>query len=295
MSSSDGPAWTRVSATVEQHLARRVEEVLDTLGAIALTTTDAGDTPQFDGPTPDDPKWEEQVVSGLFESESDVDQVVAALHLILGARAAITTDPVHDQDWELSGRQNFPPIQISERIWVCPPWEAMAEDRAMDIRINPGLAFGTGTHATTQLCLRAIESIRLSGQAVLDWGCGSGILAIAALRLGASTATGVDLDRRALTASIDNAKLNGVADQLAVCAPDELDPGHRYDVVIANILAGTILELAESLESALTPGGTLILSGILAPQADRVCAAFAQYNLTAFSQEEWVALVGQRP
>ncbi len=293
MSTVDRSAWTRISVTVEQALATRVEEVLDTLGALALTRTDAGDTPQFDGPTPDDPQWPHQEVSGLFNADENVEGVIAALQLVVG-QGSIETSVIKDEDWELSGRKNFPPLQISPRLWICPPWEPPTAQRPLAIRITPGLAFGTGTHPTTQLCLRALESINPTGAEVLDWGCGSGILAIAALRLGAASAIGVDLDPRALTASVDNAELNGVVDKLTVLAPEALDPQRRYPIVIANILAGTILELSDALDHAVAPGGTLILSGILNAQADRVCAAFAQYNLCVSSQEEWVALVGQR-
>jgi len=178
---------------------------------------------------------------------------------------------------------------------VCPPWNRLPEaEERVEVVITPGLAFGTGTHATTQLCLQQLERQMLRGRTVLDWGCGSGVLAVAALLLGATGATAVDLDPKALVASGENAVLNGVHDALSVCRPDEVNGHEQYDIVVANILAGTIMDLAPTLERHLVPDGILILSGILAVQTDRVQAAFAQYNLNLSHREEWACLCGSR-
>ena len=287
--------WWRISVTVALDAADRVEETLDVLGALAITRMDAGDAPQFDAALPDKPRWPLQSVSGLFAPDTDMASIEEPLMAVAGSDAALGIDAVADQDWELSGRTSFAPVQISDRLWICPPWNPLPDSAdQIQVTITPGLAFGTGTHATTQLCLQQIECHSFEGSKVLDWGCGSGVLAIAALRLGAESATGVDLDPKAMMASRENALLNGVAGTLDLCTPDALSDDARYDLVVANILAGTIMELAGTLEQHLKPQGVLILSGILAAQVDRVRTSFAQYNLTSTYREEWACLCGSR-
>ncbi|MED5533187.1 MAG: 50S ribosomal protein L11 methyltransferase, partial [Pseudomonadota bacterium] len=283
--------WWRISVTVALDAADRVEETLDVLGALAITRMDAGDAPQFDAALPDKPRWPLQSVSGLFAPDTDMASIEEPLMDVAGSDSALGIDAVADQDWELSGRTSFAPVQISDRLWICPPWNPLPDSaNQIQVTITPGLAFGTGTHATTQLCLQQIECHSFEGSKVLDWGCGSGVLAIAALRLGAGSATGVDLDPKAMMASRENALLNGVAGTLDLCTPDALSDDARYDLVVANILAGTIMELATTLEQHLKPQGVLILSGILAAQVDRVRTSFAQYNLTSTYREEWACL-----
>ena len=287
--------WWRISVTVALDAADRVEETLDVLGALAITRMDAGDAPQFDAALPDKPRWPLQSVSGLFAPDTDMASIEEPLMDVAGSDAALGIDAVDDQDWELSGRTSFAPVQISDRLWICPPWNPLPDSaNRIQVTITPGLAFGTGTHPTTQLCLQQIECHSFEGSKVLDWGCGSGVLAIAALRLGAGSATGVDLDPKAMVASRENALLNGVAGMLDLCTPDALSDDARYDLVVANILAGTIMELATTLEQHLKPQGVLILSGILAAQVDRVRTSFAQYNLTSTYREEWACLCGSR-
>ena len=287
--------WWRISVTVALDAADRVEETLDVLGALAITRMDAGDSPQFDAALPDKPRWPLQSVSGLFAPDTEMASIEEPLMAVAGSDAALGIDAVADQDWELSGRTSFAPVQISDRLWICPPWNPLPDSaNQIQVTITPGLAFGTGTHATTQLCLQQIECHNFEGGKVLDWGCGSGVLAIAALRLGAGSATGVDLDPKAMVASRENALINGVADALDLCTPDALSDNAQYDLVVANILAGTIMELAGTLERHLKPQGILILSGILAAQVERVRASFAQYNLTSTYREEWACLCGLR-
>lgn len=294
MKIADSSDWVRISVTVARDAAGRVEETLDALGAISTTRIDAGDSPQFDGPTPGDPRWEHQKISGLYSPGVDAQAIMATIRGVVGPGAITEFDQFADENWELSGRKNFSALKISDRVWISPPWASAAQERELEIIITPGLAFGTGTHATTQLCLRALERLALADKTVLDWGCGSGILSVAALRMGARAAVGVDLDQRALTASRENAALNQVSAKLEVMMPKELDDARTYDVLVANILAGTLIELAATLDRFLKPSGTLILSGILASQAKRVRSAFAQYNLTLTREEDWIALDGHR-
>ena len=287
--------WWRVSVTVALEAADRIEETFEALGALAVTRTDAGDTPQFDGAIPDTPRWALQTISGLYPPEIDVPALKAHLMSAYRTSATPVVEHVADEDWELSGRTAFTPVRISNHLWVCPPWHGVPDEKSLvQVVITPGIAFGTGTHATTQLCLAQLDAQKLKGRTVLDWGCGSGILAVAALRLGAATATGVDLDPKALLASRENATLNGVADALSVCQPEGVNDREQYDIVVANILAGTIMDLAPTLDRHLAPSGILILSGILVAQAARVQASFAQYNLTLSRREEWACLCGLR-
>jgi len=291
---SDPSNWIRISITTAGHSAGRVDEILHGLGALAITHVDAGDSPQFDGATPNDPCWTQQIISGLFKSGTRTSPILETLKQVLGPSCDPVIEQFPDKDWELSGRENFPPLQVSDHLWVCPPWEPSSAARGLEIIITPGLAFGTGTHPTTQLCLRALEQLNVDNQTILDFGCGSGVLAIAGLAMGGQHAIGVDLDPRALTASHENAALNDVEENLTVMTPEEIDPDSQFDIVIANILAGTIIELASKLNRHLKTGGQLILSGILASQAERVQNVFPQYNLALDQQEEWVVLHGSR-
>ncbi len=286
--------WLRIAVTVAHEVAGRAEEALEALGALAITRTDAGNSPQFDGATPGDPRWALQTLTAIFDPHTDIAGCTATLISVIGKTSPVQIDHFADQDWELSGRTQFPPVRISDRLWVCPPWQSAPDPDALSLTITPGLAFGTGTHPTTQLCLVALEKLLLEGRSVLDWGCGSGILAVAALRLGAAHATAVDLDPRALTATQDNAERNGVSHALSVIEAGRLSQTLRSDIVVANILAGTVMALASTLNHHLRPGGTLILSGILAAQADRVRAAFPQYNFDLSRRDDWIVLRGQR-
>ena len=260
-----------------------------------MSRTDAGDSPQFDVAEPGDPGWALQTVTGIFDPSMDVDACTTMLTGIIGEQTTVQVDQLADQDWELCGRTQFQPIKISNQLWVCPPWQAAPDTNALTLVITPGLAFGTGTHPTTQLCLTLLEELTLKGCSVLDWGCGSGILAVAALRMGATQATAVDLDPRALTVTQENAKRNRVNHGLSVMSVEQLPHDLDYDIVLANILAGTLISLAPTLDRHLSPGGTLILSGVLPAQADRVQQAFAQYNFRLLQRDDWIALQGQRP
>ena len=286
--------WLQISVTVACDVADCVDEALEVFGAIAVSRTDAGDSPQFDVAEPGDPGWALQTVTGIFDPSMDVGACTTMLTGIIGEQTTVQVDQLTDQDWELCGRTQFQPIKISDQLWVHPPWQTAPDTHALNLVITPGLAFGTGTHPSTQLCLTLLEELTLKGCSVLDWGCGSGILAVAALRMGAAQATAVDLDPRALTATQENAKRNRVNHGLSVMSVEQLPHDLDYDIVLANILAGTLISLAPTLDRYLSSGGTLILSGVLPAQADRVQQAFAQYNFRLLQRDDWVALQGQR-
>ncbi len=205
-------------------------------------------------------------------------------------------EEIADQDWERSWMDNFQPMRFGRRLWIVPSWHAAPEPDAVNLLLDPGLAFGTGTHPTTALCLEWLDGQELAGRQVLDFGCGSGILAIAALLLGAERAVGTDIDPQALEASRDNASRNGIEPaRFPVYLPADL-PQRQADVLVANILAGPLVSLAPQLTGLVRPGGLLALSGILAEQAEEVRAAYsAHFDLDPTAEREgWIRISGRR-
>ncbi len=216
--------------------------------------------------------------------------------LVFGAQIVGWSDStLDDQVWERAWMEHFQPMQFGKRLWICPSGYEPPEPSAVNILLDPGLAFGTGTHPTTALCLRWLDSLSLDGETVLDFGCGSGILAVAALRLGASEAIGIDIDPQALIATRDNALKNGVEDRLR-CLEPTANASQVCDVVVANILSSPLKLMAPMLSGRVAPGGSLVLSGVLARQAEEVAAAYAPFiTLTVWAEHEgWVALSGQK-
>lgn len=192
--------------------------------------------------------------------------------------------------------ENFHPMRFGQRLWICPSWRDVPEPDAVNVMLDPGLAFGTGTHPTTALCLSWLDGLDLQGKTVIDFGCGSGILAIAALKLGAAQAIGIDIDPQAIQASRDNAERNGVSDRLSLYLPHEQPADLSADVVVANILAGPLRELAPLISVLPKSGGYLGLSGILASQAESVCEAYEErFTLDPVAEkEEWCRITGVR-
>ena len=224
--------------------------------------------------------------------------VVAILenHPLLGAGFAHKIEQLEDKDWEREWMDNFHPMRFGERLWICPSWRDVPDENAVNVMLDPGLAFGTGTHPTTSLCLQWLDSLDLTGKTVIDFGCGSGILAIAALKLGAAKAIGIDIDPQAIQASRDNAERNGVSDRLELYLPKDQPEEMKADVVVANILAGPLRELAPLISVLPVSGGLLGLSGILASQAESVCDAYADsFTLDpVVEKEEWCRITGRK-
>jgi len=274
-----------------------VEVALQQLGALSITFTDRGDNPVLEPQVGEVRLWRDTLVRALFDQCSNPTHALAALSAELGP--AITASAqlrrVQDKIWEREWLNDWKSLRFGKRLWIC-PWSAAAPDdpNAIVIRLDPGLAFGTGTHPTTALCLEALESLRLSGQSVIDYGCGSGILAVAALKLDATHATAVDIDPQALLATRDNAERNGVSANLktqSVTLP--LGPA---DCVVANILAQPLIELASLLTGACRAAGTLILSGILEDQCASVVAAYQPGFVFAkvIKRDDWCCLQARR-
>ncbi|WP_421710427.1 50S ribosomal protein L11 methyltransferase [Alcanivorax sp.] len=289
-------AWLQLHlATTEAH-ADAFQSALEDMGACAVTLTDGADQPVFEPPPGARPLWQNTVVSALFDADRDPALILAALQQ-QGLEAQVHHhETLDDQVWERAWMDDFAPMRFGERLWIVPSWSASPDPQAVNLKLDPGLAFGTGTHETTALCLEWLDRADLTGKAVLDFGCGSGVLAIAALLLGAGNATGTDIDPQALTASEDNARNNGVADALRLYLPENLPADYRCDVLVANILAGPLVELAGQLASYCRPGGSLALSGILAEQAESVRNAYAPwFDLNPTTQQgDWVRIDGVR-
>jgi ribosomal protein L11 methyltransferase len=310
-------AWLQLSLTVHRDAAAEVENALEAEGALAVTIDDADPAgsgtaaapatePVAGGvwePAPGTlPLWARVRITALFE---DDDAGAMAARSAADRLGFLSLTPplvskLDDRPWERVWLEEFRPTRFGARLWVCPRGERPPEanNRGWDgvvVDLDPGLAFGTGHHPTTALCLAWLDGLDLRGKRVLDYGCGSGILAIAALKLGAASALAVDHDPQALDASVDNAINNDVLARLRVARPEKV-PDIRADVVVANILAGPLLELAPTLTSLSAPGAQLGLSGLLTHQAARVSDGYAEHFVMepADTREEWALLTGRR-
>lgn len=289
--------WIQLTISSNEAHARQLGDVLMEHGAQAVTYRDGKDAPIFEPGPGEIQLWDHTLVTGLFDAAYDIAQLVSRLQAVsyLGPNFAYKTDQLEDKDWEREWMDNFKPIQFADNLWVVPSWHDAPDPEAANILLDPGMAFGTGTHPTTALCLQWLAKQDLTGKTIVDFGCGSGILGIAALKLGAARCVGIDIDRQALIATRENAERNGVADRFDVYLPIE-QPTLAADVVVANVLAGPLQELAEVILGYVGEQGLLCMSGILSRQADDVMSAYrptVQFNEIA-EQSEWVMLNGQR-
>ena len=267
-------------------------------GAAAVTLEDNADQPVLEPGVGETPLWRQTRLTGLYPANTDMDAVLAAFPGNLIAGRGRRVEILEDKDWEREWMQHYRPMRFGRRLWVCPSWMAPPDPGAVNLMLDPGLAFGTGTHPTTELCLCELDGMALEGLTAVDYGCGSGILAVAALKLGAKRVLGVDNDPQALAASRDNVARNAIpADRLALALPEEVDAGQwarSSDLVVANILAGPLLALSDTLLHFLRPGGTLLLSGLLHSQADPLRNHYRDRISLSVSgeQEGWVCLRG---
>jgi ribosomal protein L11 methyltransferase len=272
-------------------------------GASSVDVTDpaagtAAEVPLYGEPgEPTDGLWPVNRLTALFGPDANPDAALATAARALDRPApSHETHPVPEQDWVRATQAQFAPIPITDRLWIVPSWCTAPDPAAINLILDPGLAFGTGSHPTTRLCLRWLAMELTGGERVLDYGCGSGILAIAAAKLGAAEVIGTDIDPQAIVASRDNARRNDVSATFAL--PDALaqTTARGVDVIVANILANPLVLLAPALAGRVRAGGRIVLSGILAPQADSVVAAYGRwFNIAVWDGEgDWVALAGTR-
>lgn len=288
--------WHQLAITVDESGAELISDFLANLGAVAVSFEDAGDQPLFEPKPGETPVWRRTKVIGLFDANAAMDRVRDAIANEFGERVLqYRLEDLEDRAWERAWLDHFQPTRFGRRLWICPTGFEPPEPQAVNVLLDPGLAFGTGTHPTTALCLEWLDGQYLQGKTVIDYGCGSGILAVAALKLGAAKAYGVDIDPQALTASGENARKNGVEHHLRLGYPREI-AAVRADVVVANILATPLIELAAEIGEKVRAGGRLALSGILAAQVESVRAAYvSQFDFSPpVLREEWALLTGIR-
>ena len=271
------------------------EDALFELGALSVTLEDAADDPVLEPAPGETPLWPTRVVKALFEESTSRDDLATALAHGLPGAPPPRFEAIADRAWEREWLVDFKPMRFGRRLWVCPGGLPAGDSDAVRIELDPGLAFGTGTHPTTALCLEWLDGRDLRARTVVDYGCGSGILAIAALKLGARAVRAIDIDPQALIATRDNARRNQIDDGLVTSSDPELYE-RSADVLVANILAGPLVALAPRFARAVRAGGELALSGVLLEQAETVTAAYRPWFDTALSATRagWALISGQR-
>ena len=296
--------WLSLSIAANGSHAEALADALLDAGALSVSIEDADagtaqETPQFGEPgSLTTPGWDRSFVVALLAAATDVNALVSNCAEQLGFIECppFTCTEVAEQNWVQLTQAQFDPIRISERLWIVPSWHEAPDPDAVILRLDPGMAFGTGSHPTTRLCLEWIERQVKPGLSLLDYGCGSGILAIAAVKLGASPVLGVDIDAQAITAALSNAENNGLGEDKIRFDPSAQPINGQFDLVVANILSNPLKVLAPAICSHVRPGGRLALSGILAEQSDELIAVYAPYLSLeiADTREGWVCLAGQK-
>ena len=294
-------AWRQFVMDIGALDSEAVEAVFERFGADSVTLTDAGDNPVLEPGPGETPLWADTKITGLFSPDIDLQLLRDGLltEFNLSELPSHRIENLEDRVWEREWLKDFGPMQFGEHLWIHPKGSEPVADDSVIIYLDPGLAFGTGTHATTALCLEWLDGTPLQGKTVLDYGCGSGVLAIAALKLGCGSAVAMDIDPQAVIATQQNAGDNGVGEKLLVLgAASEIEG--EFDVVVANILAGPLVQFAESITLTLRRGGMLTMSGVLCEQADDVMAAYGawiDFDEPAFREQDgqiWSRLNGKR-
>lgn len=290
-------AWHQLSVISDEQTAPDIADFFSDLGAVSVTYMDAEDEPVYEPAIGETKIWSNTQIIALYELDADPDSIKAHVieqfqhHPLLSWQY----DEIGDQAWERAWMEFYKPMKFADKLWVCPTDQQQHEPNTVCLILDPGLAFGTGTHPTTALCLEWLASHDLAGKTVIDYGCGSGILAVAAVLLGAKIAHAVDIDPQAITATESNAQKNNVQDKIHCYLPEDF-PALQADIVLANILAKPLIDMSEMIASLLVSDGTLILSGILHEQADTVINAY-QSHITLqplVQQEDWIRLSGAK-
>ncbi|WP_409525230.1 50S ribosomal protein L11 methyltransferase [Nitrincola sp. MINF-07-Sa-05] len=295
--------WLQIKVMTDPEQAERYEDMLLAAGCAVVTFQDGEDEPIFEPDLGTTPLWSQTVVTGLFAAEHNLTET---LDLLKEAQAlafageeqkpVFKAEILEDKDWEREWMDSYHPMQFGKRLWVCPSWREAPDPEAVNLMLDPGLAFGTGTHPTTALCLEWLDGQPLDDCLVVDYGCGSGILGIASLLLGAQKVMAVDIDPQALLATRDNLLRNQLEDdRLNTYLPGEI-PAIEADVLVANILAGPLVQLAPTLSRLVRPGGRLLLSGLLPPQANEITLAYHSCFEMAppVERDGWIRLTGIR-
>lgn len=286
--------WLQIAVVVSGDQADEVSEAFTVMGAVSVTILDAGDEPLLEPAPGETPLWSNTRVIALFDAAQDLVEIKQQLQTILKTSVPdLIVERLADRDWSNTWRDTFGAMRFGKRLWVCPVGELPPDPGAIVVHLDPGMAFGTGTHATTAFCLQWLDAHPPTSRSVIDYGCGSGILAIAAHKLGAASVVAVDIDPQALQSTRENARRNDC--DLEVLHPDKL-ADHSADMVLANILANPLIELAPDMAQRVHAGGQLVMTGILAEQAEAVMAAYMDWFVFAkpLYRDEWVLLEGTR-
>jgi len=290
-------AWHQISVITNADTAPKLADLFSDLGAVSVTYMDAEDEPVYEPAIGETKIWSHTEVTALYQLTAEPALIKTQVEAQFGQDLLSNWryEEIADQVWERAWMEFYHPMKFAERLWVCPTGQEQDEHGTVCLTLDPGLAFGTGTHPTTALCLEWLASHDVTGKTVIDYGCGSGILAIAAVLLGAKVAYALDIDPQALTATQDNALKNQVQDKINCYLPEQFQP-IQADIVLANILAKPLIELATPIIALLAPQGQLVLSGILQEQAESVMSAYREHIIFAspVQQEDWMRLAGSR-
>ena len=292
--------WQQLKIQIIPEHVDFIEPQLLAAGAVSITYLDAEDQPVFQEELDSTPLWDSLVLCALFEEDTELGELLSWLggNASIVNRASLEVEKIEDQAWERSWMDNFSAMQFGEKLWICPSWQEPPDPTATNIMLDPGLAFGSGSHATTALCLQWLATQDLQGKDIVDYGCGSGILAIAAALLGAQSVQGVDNDPQAVLATNDNCERNGLLPgRVGTFLPEEYDSvstPESVDILLANILAAPLLSLASKFASLVKPKGSIVLSGLLAEQADAITEAYSEWfeMSAAVQREDWIRLSG---
>lgn len=290
--------WWQFSLNCQAAELEQAEDLLLRLGALSLSIADAGDEPIYEPPPGSTPLWQQSVLTATFDSASNPEALMQEISSALPPQlaASLRQHGLEERDWEQAYKNHFQPIQCAPDLWIVPSWCEPPEPQASIIELDPGLAFGTGSHPTTALCLAWLAANPPRGGRVIDYGCGSGILAIAALKLGAQKVIAVDIDAQALDASQANLRVNRIdADLVQTCLPRDMED-EPADLLIANILAGPLVELAPRFARLVKAGGQILLSGILKTQLEDIQLAYqAEFSMNqAEIREDWACISGSK-
>jgi len=293
--------WLELKINISSQYVEPLSDALTEAGASAVTFIDSANEPIYEPDPGTTPLWQQTSVIGLFAADIDAEQIIETLRLKLGEHVALTwhSAPLKEQVWEKTWMDHFEPMKFGENLWVCPSWKAIPDPKAVNILLDPGLAFGTGTHPTTALCLEALSRLALTGKEIIDYGCGSGILAIAGIKLGASKAWCIDNDPQALLATEENAKKNRVEKSCSLSLADAFLQNHStitVDVLIANILTNPLIALAPQFAKLLKDNAYIVLSGILEHQEQEIIQAYAPwFNICNVNKvEQWLCIEARR-
>lgn len=287
--------WLQIRFSATPLIQESLEDALLSAGALSITYEDAADQPILEPGLNETPLWNALIITALFEATINIQETLTHTERCFQqALPEHKVEIVEDKDWVREWMSHYHPMQMGKRLWICPSWCEVPDPQAVNLLLDPGLAFGTGTHPTTAMCLRELDKINVEGLTVIDYGCGSGILGIAALLLGAQSAIGIDIDPQALVASRANTERNHIhADRFPVFLPNQA-LNTRADIVLANILAGPLVELAPAISALTKSGGILVLSGILIEQKDLIIQAYPEFDLHLSTEKEWACLHGRK-